>query len=397
MLENPAAGNAFGDDAFWSPPSLGCLQGGGVPAEVVLEVLRCLFHAVLWNLHTSGTTLTSRLQVWEPASFGPLLYTPGPRLQRALLAFLLEHVFVGPDSDAHSRVGQAFEVERLEDQYQRRTLLAAYCKLLVHGVLEMDMASGYYNDFGDIIKETLYRTRQTDKIGSARTLLLCLQELYVRLKQEQQCGGGAQPRVQPGLQPGVQTFTSIKELARRFALNFGDPMKFRESVTMIHRSGIEFVFDGFVQSPGVASPPYLTYLTILSEFSSKLLKPDKKTLFCFLQSRTADHVVNLREDCWQPLIYYRASLLATAPAGEGEDVASYVSSDRKPHPTNRSPYGKLHTCLPEDRREAESPPICTEPPPLPPPPRVAEDNVTEGLHLVIGKEAGDDEIVEVDL
>jgi len=54
-------------------------------------------------------------------------------------------------------------------------------------------------------------------------------------------------------------------------------------------------------------------------------------------------VVNLREDYWQPLIYYRASLLASAPAGEGEDVASYVSSDRRPYPANRSLYGKLHT------------------------------------------------------
>lgn len=35
----------------------------------------------------------------------------------------------------------------------------------------------YYNDFGDIIKETMYRTRQIDKIESARTLVLCLQQV----------------------------------------------------------------------------------------------------------------------------------------------------------------------------------------------------------------------------
>lgn len=49
--------------------------------------------------------------------------------------------------------------------------------------------------------------------------------------------------------------------------------------------------------------------------------------FSYLQKHTAEHIVNLREDCWQPLIYYRASLLAVA---EGEDAVSYVSSDRKP-------------------------------------------------------------------
>lgn len=46
----------------------------------------------------------------------------------------------------------------------------------------------------------------------------------------------------------------------------------------LHRDGIEFVFQGFVQQSEKHSPPYLSYLTILSEFSSKLLKPDKKTM-----------------------------------------------------------------------------------------------------------------------
>lgn len=45
------------------------------------------------------------------------------------------------------------------------------------------------------------------------------------------------------------------------------------------RDGIEFVFQGFVQHSEKHSPPYLSYLTILSEFSSKLLKPDKKTMW----------------------------------------------------------------------------------------------------------------------
>lgn len=185
----------------------------------------------------------------------------------------------------------------------------------------------YYNDFGDIIKETMCRTRQMDKIQSARTLVLCLQQvqslhtqrasaatwkrpatrffffpqLFTRLKREQESGGRSHP--------GVQTFTCIKELARRFALTFGDLVKFRECVVMIHRSaqlvshdldgfflrvcasnfdcscvimcrnGIEFVFQEFSQTPETLTPPYLSYLTILSEFSSKLLKPDKKTVW----------------------------------------------------------------------------------------------------------------------
>ncbi|XP_029314249.1 cohesin subunit SA-2 isoform X2 [Cottoperca gobio] len=355
---------------------------GGAPPEVLLEVLQCLSYCMIWSLNTSTETLTSRekavaqrlqlrlfcergnrclshsdhsvqqqaflgvcdvltahsyrLQVWDPTCFGPLLYTPSPKLQRALLTFVCMHIFVGPDCDSQSGVSENSEVERLEDLHKRRNMLAAFCKLIVHGVLEMSMAAEvfmyymkYHNNFGDIIKETMCRTRQMDKMESARTLVLCLQQLVVRLKREQESGGRAHP--------GVQTFTSIKELARRFALTFGDLVKFRECVVMIHRNGIEFVFHEFSQTPETPTPPYLSYLTILSEFSSKLLKPDKKTVFSYLQKHTAEHITDLREECWQPLIYYRASLLAVA---EGEDAASYVSSDRKPYLPSRSPFTK---------------------------------------------------------
>uniref|UniRef100_A0A3Q3N2W7 Cohesin subunit SA n=1 Tax=Labrus bergylta TaxID=56723 RepID=A0A3Q3N2W7_9LABR len=276
------------------------------------------------------TAHSYQLQVWSPTSFGPLLYTTSPKLQRALLTFICQHAFVGSECDSRS------SVEKLEDLHRRRNLLAAFCKLIIHGVLEMSMAAEvytyymkYYSDFGDIIKETMYRTRQMDKIESARTLVLCLQQLFVRLKREQESGGRAHP--------GVQTFTSIKELARRFALTFGDLVKFRECVVVIHRNGIEFVFQEFTQTPETPTPLYLYYLTILSEFSSKLLKPDKKTVFSYLQKHTAEHVIDLREEGWQPLIHYRASLLA---AGEGEDAVSNVSSDRRPHIPNRSPFYK---------------------------------------------------------
>uniref|UniRef100_A0A3B4FY53 Cohesin subunit SA n=1 Tax=Pundamilia nyererei TaxID=303518 RepID=A0A3B4FY53_9CICH len=354
----------------------------GAPPEVLLEVLQCLSFSMMWSLSTSSQTLTCRekaqaqrlqlrlfcershhclshgdlsvrqqaflgvcdvltahsyqLRVWDPTSFGPLLYTPSPKLQRALLTFVCLHIFVGSDYDSQSRDHSEGKVEKLEDLHKWRNVLAAYCKLIIHGVLEMSMAAEvfmyymkYYNDFGDIIKETVYRTRQMDKIESARTLVLCLQQLFVRLKQEQESGGRPHP--------GVQTFTSIKELARRFALTFGDLVKFRECVVLVHRNGIEFVFQDFTQTPDSSTPLYLSYLTILSEFSSKLLRPDKKAVFSYLQKHTAEHIIDLREECWQPLIYYRASLLAVA---EGEDAISYVSSDRKANLPNRLPFSK---------------------------------------------------------
>lgn len=59
-------------------------------------------------------------------------------------------------------------------------------------------------------------------------------QLFTRLKQEQESGGG--------VCHGVQTFTGIRELARRFALTFGDLIKFREGVVMIHWSVLRWSF-----------------------------------------------------------------------------------------------------------------------------------------------------------
>uniref|UniRef100_A0AAX7TML7 Cohesin subunit SA n=1 Tax=Astatotilapia calliptera TaxID=8154 RepID=A0AAX7TML7_ASTCA len=317
-----------------SPPAVQTLTCRVSYIRFTAQSLTCVNVAFL-GVCDVLTAHSYQLRVWDPTSFGPLLYTPSPKLQRALLNFVCVHVFVGSDYDSQSR-GETPALEKLEDLHKWRNVLAAYCKLIIHGVLEMSMAAEvfmyymkYYNDFGDIIKETVYRTRQMDKIESARTLVLCLQQLFVRLKQEQESGGRPHP--------GVQTFTSIKELARRFALTFGDLVKFRECVVLVHRNGIEFVFQDFTQTPDSSTPLYLSYLTILSEFSSKLLRPDKKAVFSYLQKHTAEHIIDLREECWQPLIYYRASLLAVA---EGEDAISYVSSDRKANLPNRLPFSK---------------------------------------------------------
>lgn len=38
-------------------------------------------------------------------------------------------------------VSERSEVQRLEDLHMRRNVLAAYCKLIIHGVLEMSMAA----------------------------------------------------------------------------------------------------------------------------------------------------------------------------------------------------------------------------------------------------------------
>ncbi|XP_027488597.1 cohesin subunit SA-3-like, partial [Corapipo altera] len=72
---------------------------------------------------------------------------------------------------------------RIQDLHRRRQLLAGFCKVLLHGGLELRRASDvfkhyskFYGDFGDIIKETLRWTRDRDRMEWARTLLLSLQQ-----------------------------------------------------------------------------------------------------------------------------------------------------------------------------------------------------------------------------
>lgn len=57
--------------------------------------------------------------------------------------------------------------------------------------------------------------------------------------------------------------------------------------------------------------------------------------YSYLQRYTGEQSISNREDCWMPLIYYRASLQGTA---EGEDAVSFISSDtnKQLSLTNRS-------------------------------------------------------------
>ncbi|KAK6485407.1 cohesin subunit SA-2 isoform X2 [Huso huso] len=345
-------------------------EHGGIPHQITIQALQCTCYSVLWQITTclegafsKENVLAQRSQlrsfcemcqnclshehpaVKEQAftvlcdtliacsyqlhsggrhDLAPLVYTPDAKLQRALLTFIQEQVFTEVEQETQSKASEnGDEVNKLDELHRRRSLLAAYCKLVVHSVVEMTTAAEifkqymkYYNDFGDIIKETLSRTRQMDRIQSARTLVLCLQQLFLRLKQEQgssSCGSS------------IQTISTIKELARRFSLTFGwDQIKSRESVAMMHKDGIEFAFKGFVQNGQKQPPPNIAYLTILSEFSNKLLKPDKKTVYGYLQRYTGNQVLTYKEDGWISLVCYRASLLAS---GEEDDSYSLTSTD----------------------------------------------------------------------
>ena len=150
-------------------------------------------------------------------------------------------------------------------------------------------------------------------------------------------------------------FHSLKELAKRFALSFGlDALKNREAETALDREGILLACNP-LENPAdpTGPPPNLSFLEILTEFSNKLLKQDKKVVLNYLDKRiegaTPSRYVTLKytlknfgllifihfffpfsqaED-WQPLLIYRNSLVH----GEGEVP---IMTSKRPYTRKRN-------------------------------------------------------------
>uniref|UniRef100_A0A673YE76 Cohesin subunit SA n=1 Tax=Salmo trutta TaxID=8032 RepID=A0A673YE76_SALTR len=327
------------------------LQNGDMPEQIVIHAMQCTHYVILWHLSKvsegSSTKVNTLLSVTNdyPVSTNAftilcdtlmifshqivsssreqleaLIYTPDSSLQAELLNFILDHVFIDQDDDNNSTDGQHDdEASKIEALHKRRNLLAAYCKLIIYNVVEMNTGADifkqymrYYNDYGDIIKETMSKTRQIDKIQCAKTLILSLQQLFNEMLSDLGCN----------FDRSSSSFCGIKELARRFSLTFGlDQLKTREAIAMLHKDGIEFAFKE--PSPqGEGNPPLnLAFLDILSEFSSKLLRQDKKTVHLYLERFMTFQMALQREDCWLPLISYRNSL----QAGGDDDTMSVIS------------------------------------------------------------------------
>lgn len=122
----------------------------------------------------------------------------------------------------------------------------------------------YYNDYGDIIKETMSKTRQIDKIQCAKTLILSLQQVSVHTVARILINSiivtfcSCVPVVKMlsnvpylsvsqlfiemvtelghGFDRSSSAFCGIKELARRFSLTFGlDQVKTRDAIAMLHK------------------------------------------------------------------------------------------------------------------------------------------------------------------
>uniref|UniRef100_A0A8D3DT15 Cohesin subunit SA n=1 Tax=Scophthalmus maximus TaxID=52904 RepID=A0A8D3DT15_SCOMX len=306
------------------------IENGDMPEQIVIHSLQCTHYVILWHLAKSSegssrkddlVTLRKQMRAFcmmcqryltnvntavkeqaftilcdlllifshQMVSGGrehlePLVYSPEDSLQSELLSFILNHVFIDQDDDTNS----------------------------TGNVFFLLLSSQYYNDYGDIIKETMSKTRQIDKIQCAKTLILSLQQLFNEMLSD----------LGHGFDRSSSSFCGIKELARRFSLTFGlDQVKTRDAIAMLHKDGIEFAFKD--PSPqGEGGPPLnLAFLDILSEFSSKLMRQDKRTVHMYLERFMTFQMALQREDCWLPLISYRNSL----QAGGDDDTMSVMS------------------------------------------------------------------------
>uniref|UniRef100_A0A8C1SCA5 Cohesin subunit SA n=1 Tax=Cyprinus carpio TaxID=7962 RepID=A0A8C1SCA5_CYPCA len=287
-----------------------CLSNVNTPVKEQAFMLLCDLLMIFSHQLTTGSR----------EGLQPLVFNPDSTLQNELLNFILDHVFIDQDDENQSMEGdEEDEANKIEALHKRRNLLAAFSKLIIYDIVDMPAAADifkhymkYYNDYGDIIKETLSKTRQTDKILCAKTLILSLQQLFNELIQDQG----------PNLDRTSSHVSGIKELARRFALTFGlDQIKTREAVATLHKDGIEFAFKYQNPKGPEYPPPNLAFLEVLCEFSSKLLRQDKKTVHSYLEKFMTEQMMERREDIWLPLISYRNSLLT----GGDEDRMSITS------------------------------------------------------------------------
>lgn len=231
-----------------------------------------------------------------------LVYEPDHAMQSMLNNFVQEFVFVEEEDE------ELDEHSKIEELHKRRNFLASYCKLIVYNMIPTKAAADvfkhyvkYYNDYGDIIKTTLGKARDINKTNCALTMQHSLNILYNEIMAEK-----------GKINRNSDEFTAIKELAKRFALSFGlDAVKNREAIASLHRAGVLFAItppDGVELDP-TGPPPNLSFLEILSEFTNKLLKQDKRVVLNFMDGRLHAGMPSSKTEDWQPLLLYRNSLL----------------------------------------------------------------------------------------
>ncbi|XP_032187595.1 cohesin subunit SA-2-like isoform X3 [Mustela erminea] len=340
---------------------------GSLPTEVVHCALQCTYYALLWQivaatdrlppqealldlrkrllrfclvcrvyLNHQSKVLSEKAFILlcdlllilshqgpeEDTGLGLLFFVPDHVLQCKLLTFVKEHVFLEEAGAAGpSRVYKEEDADELHELFHRRNMLAVFCKLIVCNVLEMSAAADiyqfylkHYHHFGDIIKETMTRTRQNDRLRNALSLLLCLQQLFQ--KHVDTYGMGYDP-----IEFICGPFYSIRLLARRFALTLGFD-RARDAAHLIHRRGLAFAFSESPVSEEEEARqrfPNLSFLLVLAEFSCKIPPAERQAALTHFQDSIPEGLPVFGEGDMNPMLVYRKSLIRTNYVAQGED------------------------------------------------------------------------------
>ncbi|XP_068448835.1 cohesin subunit SA-1-like isoform X2 [Clinocottus analis] len=263
----------------------------------------------------------------EPAALQPLVHLPSDSLRSEMAAFLLDYVFSDTeDAELNDEDEEAMKITILQ---RKRNQLAGYCKLVIYGVLDLTAAtnifkhySKYFKDFGDIIKETVSKSKVINPILSAKTVCLCLQQLFSEMLTEDH---------------SRQDLIEIRDLAKRLAMSFGINLnRVRKPLVALHTDGVRFAF----RAPPEGEEPQsnLGFLEILSEFSFKLLPQDRAELTAFLKSVCPAAALS-----WPSVRLYQRSLEGRSSAkprdqgAEGDAVFSHNAPVAKRKKTSPQP------------------------------------------------------------
>lgn len=128
-----------------------------------------------------------------------------------------------------------------------------------------------YADYGDIMKQLLTNCREMDRLSMAQAMIRALKDVYENIKE---AGGGEY------VNPVSDEFGELRDLAKRFVVCFStEQAKNREAIALIHQTGIRFALGLDSNTPQrrrrQEEPQSLSFLEVLLEFSSKLLRHDK--------------------------------------------------------------------------------------------------------------------------
>ncbi|KAG7269026.1 hypothetical protein CRUP_010741 [Coryphaenoides rupestris] len=250
----------------------------------------------------------------RPALRALALPPPDP-LRSEMAAFLIDYVFADSQEDPPDRDEEEEEKDRSAALLHKRNLLAGYCKLVIFGVLNLSAATDvfkhyfkYYMDFGDIIKETLSKTRQISPVQSAKTVCLCLQQLFSEV-------------VSTG--SSREGLADVRDLAKKLAMSFGiDLRRLRQPLVSLHMDGIRFAFRALEKGRGPL--PNLAFLEFLSEFSFKLMRQDRTQLAAFLKAECPNAATS-----WPPVRMYQHSLQGRSLARPREEVQEAAAGEEE--------------------------------------------------------------------